>query len=145
MAQAYHFCSQCGVNVEYDDEKETLYDVAIRHIPNCTPAVKAPYANLLDKLPHEAKQANIVGVEEVLGKPILVKGFTYRDSTFKEDTEYLSLEVVVDGEDKVLNTGAERIIHAFKYVKLEQLPAYVTFEKVMTKAGRRVYRIAGTT
>jgi len=145
MAKAYHFCPQCGQSIEYDDEKETLYDVAIRHLPQCNPAEKAQYENLVDKLPEEAKRADLISVEEVLDKPILVKGFTYRDSTFKEDTEYLSLEVEVDGEDKILNTGAERILHAFKYVLLDQLPAYVTFEKVSTKAGRHVYRIAGTT
>ncbi len=142
--KAEHLCPKCNLVIEYDDEQENLYDVALRHITDCKPAEAVARPNLVDDLPDEAKKADLVSVEDVLGKPILVKGFTFRDSTFKEDTEYLSLEVEVDGEDKVLNTGAERIVHAFKYVKYDQLPAYVTFEKVMTKAGRRVYRIVGT-
>lgn len=142
--KAEHLCPKCNQVIEYDDEKENLYDVALRHLGDCIPPEAAAAPNLVDILPDEAKQADLISVEDVLGKPILVKGFTFRDSTFKEDTEYLSLEVEIDGKDKVLNTGAERIVHVFKYVTLDQLPSYVTFEKVVTTAGRRVYRIVGT-
>lgn len=142
--KAEHLCPKCNQVIEYDDETENLYDVALRHIGDCKPPETALVPNLVDSLPDEALKADLISVEDVLDKPILVKGFAFHDSTFKEDTEYLSLEVEVDGKAKVLNTGAERIVHAFKYVKFDQLPAYVTFEKVVTSAGRRVYRIVGT-
>jgi len=49
--------------------------------------------------------------------------------------------VEIDGEDFLLNTGAERIIQAFRQLRAEDLPVVVCFEKVKTAKGRRIYRI----
>jgi len=96
---------------------------------------------LKDVVPEEVLKGNLVTMDEVIEKVILVKDFSLKDSTFKEDTFYLSLVIEVDGEERILNTGAERIVQAFKQVDKGKLPVYVTFEKVMSSGGRRVYRI----
>lgn len=134
-------CGVCGEIVSATEEAELglaiSNHVVTKHSMPPTHEVK----RIQDVLPQEVLEGNICSIEDVLDRDILVKDMSWKDSTFKEDTEYLSLVVEVDGEDKILNTGAERIVQAFHYLKLEDLPIYVCFEKVATKAGRRVYRI----
>lgn len=134
-------CPKCQTAVTYPEDGD-LYTVMATHIEKCSGAAQpSKTKNIADVLPKEVLNGNIIGMDECLGLPLMVTGMTWRDSTFKEETRYLALEIMMDGEKKILNTGAERIIEAFTYVKPEELPLEVIFGKVTTKAGRRVYRI----
>lgn len=134
-------CKFCGAIIVPVDGA-TIYEAIQDHGATCPGATGGLAGrDIKDFLPPEATEDNLVGMEDVLGKRILVTELTWRDSTFKEDTQYLSLTVQVDGEEHTLNTGAERIVQAFKFLDPSHLPLYVTFEKVVTKANRRVYRL----
>lgn len=134
-------CPKCKTIVTYPDDKD-MYAEMVAHIEKCSIAAQpSKTKNIADVLPKEVLNGNIIGMDECLGLPLMVMGMTWRESTFKEETRYLALEIMMDGEKKILNTGAERIIEAFTYVKPEELPLEVIFGKVTTKAGRRVYRI----
>jgi len=102
---------------------------------------KAMAPRIEDLVPEEVIRGNLITMEDVLDRDILVKAMTFKDSAYQEDAQYLSLTVEVDGEEFILNTGAERVIQAFRHLKAEDLPVVVCFEKVKTSKGRRVYRI----
>jgi len=134
-------CPKCNTTINYPDEAD-LYKEMVAHIEKCSGAAQTPKTkNITDLLPKEVLNGSIVGIDECLGMPLMVTGMAWRESSFKEETRYLSLEILVDGEKKILNTGADRIVEAFTYVKPENLPLEVIFDKLTTKAGHRVYRI----
>lgn len=134
-------CPKCKQKVEYDEE-QNIAEVVDAHLANCPEAPEAtPYHRITDVVPEDILKGNIVTIEEILGKEILVKDISWHDSTFKEDAEYLSLTIDLDGEEKVLNTGATRVVEVFKHVDEKDLPIYVSFEKVTLTGGKRVYRV----
>jgi hypothetical protein len=141
MGKLIHICPQCHGSVEYEDA-ESLYDVALRHAPLCK-GQQPPQAFLkvTDVLPPEAFKGNLVTMEEILDREVLVREMSWQESTFKEDAQYLSLTIEWEGEAKTLNTGAERVVQVFKQLKPEVLPVYVCFEKITLPNGRRVYRV----
>lgn len=134
-------CPQCKQTIEYDEE-QNIFEVVADHLAKCPAAAKPiQYHRITDVVPEDVLRGNIVTMDEVLGKEILVKGIKWADSTFKEDAEYLSLTIDLDGEEKVLNTGATRVLEVFKHVDENDLPIYSSFEKVTLPGGRRVYRV----
>lgn len=141
MTQKYT-CTKCGEIVEYPDG-EDLFEVALSHGATCqarqTPPVKR---RLADVVPESAIKGNLVTIDDILGKEVLVVDLTWRDSSFKEDQEYLSLTIQVDGEEKTLNTGATQVLGAFKALDTANLPVYAVFEKVTRPDGKRVYRVS---
>lgn len=137
-------CPHCEAKLEAPTW-DALAKAAQEHEKSCprlaVPQAGPPARNITEVLPPEVLRGNLVTMEDELEKLILVTDFIFRDSTLKEDATYLSLTVEIDGETKVLNTGAERVVQAFRALQHKDLPVYVTFEKVATTAGRRVYRI----
>jgi len=135
------FCPQCNKKIYYSEEKN-LYIVMAEHLTKCPSAHERPaYQRITDVVPEDVLRGNIVTMDEILGKEILIKAIGWQDSTFKEDAEYLSLTIDLDGEEKILNTGATRVIEVFKHVGDNNLPIYASFEKVTLPGGRRVYRV----
>lgn len=141
-------CQYCEARLEAPTWEE-LAQVMKGHGETCPGRVKEAKAPPEGKLvrpisevvPPEALEGTLIGMEEVLEKLLLVKAFKFRESTYKEDSEYLSLTVDLDGEERIVNTGAERVVQVFRYLKPEDLPVFVTFEKALTKQGRRIYRV----
>ena len=133
-------CPQCKKEFSYEKPDE-LSQIIFDHGAKGCVEVLTKIFNLTEVLPKEVIEGNFLTMDDAIDHLLLVKDFSLKESAFKEDTQYLSLTVEVDGEDYMLNTGAERIVQVFKQLPHEKLPVYVTFEKVMTKAGRRVYRI----
>lgn len=135
-------CPRCGGVIDYNPSEKGAYEVILDHAPACPGRVtKLEVKRIEEVVPKEVLEGNFISIEEVLGKYIMVISIDWKDSTFKEDTQYLSLEIEVDGEPKILNTGAERVLQVFRTVKAELLPLYVCFEKLQLPGGRRVYRI----
>lgn len=134
-------CPQCNQIIHFSEE-ENLYIVMANHLSTCPSAQEQPvYKRITDVVPEDVLRGNIVTMDEVLGKEILIKAIDWQDSAFKEDAEYLSLTIDLDGEEKILNTGATRVIEVFKHVGEKDLPIYTSFEKVTLPGGRRVYRV----
>lgn len=134
-------CPKCKQTMEYD-EVEDIFAVISDHLNKCPGAEKQlAYKRITDVVPEDVLKGNIVTMDEILGKDILIKDIAWHESTFREDTEYLSLTIDLDGEEKTLNTGATRVIDVFKYVDMKDLPIYASFEKVTLPGGRRVYRV----
>jgi hypothetical protein len=141
MAKAIHVCTRCGEAIEYDDSV-SLYEVALEHASNCKgPSMPREHKKITDVLPPEVFKGNLVTMEEILGLEVLVIDMTWRDSTYQEDAQYLSLTILWENEARILNTGAERVVQVFKQLKHEALPVYVCFEKITLPNGRRVYRV----
>lgn len=136
-------CPKC-TKVFKGDIWEPVADDYSKHIAaGCVPSAPPQYKNVADVVPEEVLKGNLVSMEDLIGKVLLVKEFVLRESTFKEDTDYLGITVDVDGEEKVVNTGAERVVQVFKALDPLLLPLYVIFEKVILPNGRRVYRVKG--
>lgn len=134
-------CETCGKVIEGEQWELVAHDL-VEHAKTCqAKPVTAKVKTISDVVPKEALEGNLTTIEELLGKLVLVTGMTLQESSFKEDTNYLSLTIEVDGEEKVLNTGAARVLSAFQALDPEQLPIYATFEKVAIPGGRRVYRV----
>lgn len=134
-------CPKCKMMVTYPDDGDQ-YKEMVSHLEKCPGTDQPPKAkNIADVVPKDVLNGNIVAIDECLGIPLHVIGMNWRDSSFKEDSRYLALEILMDGEKRILNTGAERIIQAFTYIKPEDLPLEVILDKLTTKAGRRIYRI----
>jgi len=134
-------CPRCGTRMVARTLEELRQQVK-EHAEECREEIPKAMAPRLEELvPEEVIKGNLITMEDVLDRDILVKAMTFRESAYKEDAEYLSLTVEVDGEEYILNTGAERVIQAFRHLKAEDLPVVVCFEKVKTAKGRRIYRI----
>lgn len=135
-------CSQCHETIEYNEDDD-LYAVIAGHLATCKKTSPKPTRpRLSEVVPEEAIKGNLITIDDILGRPVLVKDVTWRDSSFKEDQEYLSLTIDLDGEEKTLNTGATQVLGAFKALKLEDLPVYALFEKITRPDGKRVYRVS---
>ncbi len=141
MVTKTHVCPKCLAVITYEEGAD-LYEVVADHILFCkgAPAV-VPHKRITDVVPPEVMTGNIVSIESVLEQELLVTAFDWRDSTFKEDASYLSLTILIEGEEKTVNTGAERVIAVFKSVDPGALPIYCAFEKIQLPNGRRVYRV----
>lgn len=138
-------CPRCQEKVGYADDAN-LHEVLVAHAATCpVPAATTPKTpkNVVDLVPKEVLDGNLLSMDDIINTPVLVTAMSWRESSFKEDTNYLQLEIELDGKKSILNTGAERIIRAFEYIKKEDLPMFATFEKVTTRNNRRVYKIAG--
>jgi len=134
-------CPDCHQTIYYG-EGENLYIVMANHQKKCPSAQKQPTAHrITEVVPDDVLRGNFVMMDELLGKEILIKAISWQDSTFKEDAEYLSLTIDLNGEERILNTGALRIIDVFRYVNNKDLPMYASFEKVTLPGGRRAYRV----
>lgn len=134
-------CPQCNQTVEYEKE-QNIFEVVAGHLAKCPKTAKlTPYHRITDVVPEEVLKGNIVTMEDILGKEILIKALNWQTSTFKEDAEYLSLTIEIDGEEKIVNTGATRVIEVFKHVDENDLPIFASFEKVTLPGGKRVYRV----
>jgi len=134
-------CPNCHVTLQAPTSEE-LSQKQERHSASCRRAPPHPQARRIeDIVPREILNGNLMTIEEVLGKDVLVTGFRFKESGFKEDSQYLSLEVKVGDEEGVINTGAQRIIPAFRQLSPADLPVLVTFEKITSKGGKRGYRI----
>jgi len=134
-------CSLCG----WRGEAGTLEDLqraVAAHEKKCTEGgVLGRPRRISEVLPPEVLSGNLLTIEEVLEKDLLVVDFTFKESTFREDAEYLSLKVELEDEEFTINTGATRVVQVFRQIKKEDLPLWVTFEKVILPGGRRVYRV----
>jgi hypothetical protein len=134
-----YICPQCHQVVNYDESADP-FEQAAKHLETCSGAkLEKRYPRITDVVPPAVMKGNLITIEELLGKEVLITGLDWKESTFKEDTDYLSLTVEVDGEEKVLNTGAQRVVAVFKEVKLEDLPIYAAFDKITLPGGKRVY------
>lgn len=134
-------CSLCK-KVFTGEEWELVALELAEHAKGCAgQAAPIPIKHISDVVPKEALEGNFTTIDEILGKLVLVKDFTFKESTFKEDTHYLSMTLEVDGEEKILNTGATRVTSAFQALDPALLPIYATFEKIILAGGRRVYRV----
>lgn len=134
-------CSQCGMDIQYEAGAD-LFQVAIDHLPKCSGKVATPvHKRITDIVPPDILAGNFITMDELLNQEVLVTGIEWKESTFKEDTDYLTLTIELDKEEKKLNTGAERVVAVFKAVKPEDLPVYCAFEKIQLPNGRRVYHV----
>lgn len=135
-------CPVCKTELKSGLEGDPYLDMAL-HLTVC-PGVAAekPHKRITDVVPEEALKGNLITMDEILDKDILVTGMTLRESSFKEDQDYISLTIDLGGEEKVVNTGAVRVVQAFKAAKAEDFPFYAKFEKIQLPNGKRVYRVA---
>ena len=134
-------CPKCGEVLTFE-APQTMYDAFIDHISKCPQKVPVKVVKrITDVVPEDALKGNLITMDELLGQDILITGMIWRESSFKEDTDYLSLTLELQGEEKVLNTGAERVLQAFRAVPPDSFPFYATFEKIQLPNGRRVYRV----
>ena len=141
MATKTYICPECRAHILYD-ESVSIDSVALEHIKECAALTGPPaFKRITDVVPPEVLKGDFIAIEDVLDKEILVREITWHPSSFKEDEDYLSLTVEVDGEERKLNTSAGRVVEVFKAVKPEDLPIYCSFEKVQLPGGRRVYRV----
>lgn len=141
MGVKIYTCPQCGQTITHDENAE-VYQVVIDHLAKCPGTASKPaYKRITDVVPSEVMAGNIISVDSILDREVLVTYITWKESTFKEDADYLSLTVLIDGEEKQLNTGAERVVQVFKAVDPAALPIYCAFEKIQLPNGRRVYRV----
>ena len=147
-------CADCGAPLDVVTEGKSG-TFALRcgngHFPDfMKPLTRPPAAKIADKkepafvkdvVPKEALQGNLLTMDEVIDKLVLVKSFELKESTFREDSQYLSFTIDLDGQEYVVNTGAARVLQVFKALKKEDLPAFAEFEKVQIAGGHRVYRL----
>ena len=128
----YHVEEECLVlwcqAKHYVEELTTNADVSRPPLDGVTP--------LTDILPPGVIEGNIISMEEVIDKEIIVTEFTFHDSLYKEDQQYLSMEITLNHIPYILNTGAERIIQVFQMLGPDKLPVSLTFEKVTSGSGR---------
>jgi len=134
-------CGKCGIRIVASTPEELMRQVKEHDVVCGGGKGEVSVPRIEDLVPEEVLRGNIITMEDVLDRDILVKHMTFRNSAYQEDAQYLSLVVEIDGEDFILNTGAERIIQAFRHLRAEDLPVVVCFEKVKTAKGRRIYRI----
>ena len=141
MSSNLYVCPKCGKTIEYGNDVD-LFEVAMKHLPTCSPTAKAPaHQRITDVVPQDALQGNLVNMDDILDQEVLITDMSWHDSTYKEDDVYLSLTLVIEGEEKVLNTGAARVVQAFRAVPQEALPIYAAFERIQLPNGRRVYHV----
>jgi len=135
----HYTCPKCQAVITHEDNAD-LYEVVAGHFPSCHPAQAAPaIKRITDVLPPEVLKGNLITMDEIIDREVLVTAMAWRESTFKEDAEYLSLTLEIDGEEKALNTGATRVCSVFKVLPAESLPIYVRFSKIVIPGGKRVY------
>jgi len=141
MTTKIYTCPVCHQDINYD-ENDNLLEVAVAHVPKCPKLVSStPHKRITDVVPPEVFKGNFISMDELLDQEVLVKGMDWQASSFKEDAEYLTLTVEVDGEERKLATGAGRVMEVFRAVKITDLPIYCAFEKIQLPNGRRVYRV----
>ncbi len=141
MAAKTYLCPKCHTVINYTEEDD-LYGVVADHISHCAaPAPVPAHKRITDVVDEQTMKGNIINIDDILGQEVLVTGIDWRESTMKEDAEYLSLTLDMDGVAKVLNTGAERVVAVFRAVKASDLPIYCQFEKISLPNGRRVYHV----
>ncbi len=139
MVSKSHVCPKCQASISYTEDAD-LYEVVADHIAHCPGAPLSTKAHrITDVVSPEVMKGNIINIDDILGQEVLVTGITWRESTMKEDAEYLSLTLDMDGVKKVLNTGAERVVAIFRTLLPADLPIYCAFEKIQLPNGRRVY------
>jgi len=139
MAEFRWVCDHCGLEIvshNLDEFKEALE----AHQASCTAPPK-PARDIKEVVPEEAVRGNLITVDEVLEKEIIVEDFELRPSAFREDQQYLSMKIRLKGEEFTLNTSAARILTAFQFLKKDDLPVKMTIEQIRLPGGRRVYRI----
>jgi len=139
MAEFRWTCDKCGVEVARTDLDE-FKSALEAHKASC-PGPGKPVRDIKEVVPEEAVRGNLITIEEVLEREIVVEDFELRASAFREDQQYLSMKIRLGGEEFTLNTGAARILTAFQFLKKEDLPVKMTIEQVKLPGGRRVYRI----
>jgi len=140
MTELFWVCPHCETRVTVKENQDYAPTIG-EHLATCPKRPKQTIPNITDIVDRETLEGNVILMDDIIDQRILVKDFSLKDLSFKEDTLSLSLQIELDGEDYMLNTGAERVVQVFKTIAHDQLPFYLTFEKVHTSAGRRVYRI----
>lgn len=141
MAELIYTCPQCRQVVTYN-EQDDVFVVVSNHLLQCPGKPPTPgYKRITEIVPPEIMKGNLIAIDDILEKEVLVTGMDWHSSSFKEDEEYLSLTVTVDGEEKILNTGAGQVVAVFRSVNPENLPVYCSFEKVQLPTGRRVFKV----
>lgn len=81
----------------------------------------------------------VVPMANIEGTAVKVIDFKFIPSQFREGEDFLSVQIKIGDELKVVNTSAVVVVRAFKAITREMLPAPATFVKVKPASGGREY------
>ena len=70
-----------------------------------------------------------IKIEKILGEEITVLAYEIKPSTQKEDTKYLSLQIELENEKRILFTGSTVLMDQIENCK-DNLPFLATIEKI---------------
>lgn len=86
----------------------------------------------------QAFEGDKVTLAEIKGQEVEVLDFKFLKSAFREG-EYVTMQLRMGGELKMLNTEAQVVMNAFRNTNREDLPALVTFVQRTAEASGRTY------
>lgn len=69
-----------------------------------------------------------ISVKKLLNTEIKVTAFEFRPSKKKEGTEYLALQIELNGDKRVVFSGASGLKEQIRYVQKEKLPFLTTIK-----------------
>lgn len=70
-----------------------------------------------------------IDVEDVLNLEIIVIGFEIKDSTKKANTKYLTLQIEIDENKRVVFTGSKNLMDLISQVPKDKFPFKTTIRK----------------
>lgn len=136
-----YICQKCKKVIDFD-EIRPIDEVVIDHMTNCACTPVQPVGRrITDIVPEDIMKGNFLSMDDILGKEVLITEMEWIKSAYREDEQYLTLSLEIDGETKKVNTGATRVVDVFKHVDELDLPIYARFEKITLPNGRRVYKV----
>lgn len=80
-----------------------------------------------------------VSMADIAGKEVTVVDFKFLPSQFRQGEDYITIQIEIGGELKVMNTAAQVISNTFKNITRDQLPAPAVFKQVRSEKSGRDY------
>ncbi|KMQ70332.1 hypothetical protein [Chryseobacterium koreense] len=75
-----------------------------------------------------------IDMEDILNLEVIVIGFEIKDSTKKANTKYLTLQIEVDGNKRVVFTGSKNLMDLISQIPKDKFP----FKTIIKKNDKRL-------
>ena len=80
--------------------------------------------------------------KDIDGEEVILVDFKFGKSKFKENTDYVTCLIEIDGEQRQVSIGGQVVVDGLKRIepnKDTELPAPVIFQKDQTQDGKRTF------